>query len=342
MPVISIANQKGGVGKTTTAINLASALAEAGNRVLLVDLDPQGNASTSFGFIRSEILVSVYEVLMEGADAIKAIYPTSQDNLFLIPANDNLPGAEVKLVSRNDRTFLLKRKLDAFGSSCDFILIDCPPSLGILTLNALAASDGLIIPMQPEFLALEGLSQLLKTLDLVKKCVNGKIEVYGVVLTMYDGRTRLTREIEDALRKFFKGRARIYKSTIPRSVRLAEAPSHGLPINIYAPKSPGAEAYRMLAMEVINATEVRVGEGAGSPHHSATASIPGIKPGTYIPGDDAPEHDRTDLGQRDIPCEHPSESQPTEKDVSARGTYGACPEHTGARDTSSAPGEAAS
>jgi chromosome partitioning protein len=264
MPVLAVANQKGGVGKTTTSINLASALAESGKRVLLVDLDPQGNATTSLGFNRREILVSTYEVLLEDRPLELGILATIQDNLFLLPANENLPGAEIELVERDKRAHLLRFALEQARVEYDFVLLDCPPSLGILTLNGLAASDGLLIAMQAEFLALDGLSQLLKTVGVVRERLNPDLEVAGVVITMYDGRTRLTREVEETLRRFFQDSARVFDTTIPRTVRLAEAPSHGLPINIYAPGSPGSEAFRNLALEVIDATETRIGEGVGS------------------------------------------------------------------------------
>jgi len=261
MKVISIANQKGGVGKTTTAVNLASALAETGKRILLVDLDPQGNATTSLGFNRREVFASTYEVLMEGLSARSAIFPTVQDNLFILPANENLPGAEVILVDRPHRAQLLKRCISELDLQFDYIFIDCPPSLGLLTVNALTASDEILIPMQAEFLALEGLTQLLKTIDIVRESLNPHLEICGVVFTMYDGRTRLTREVEDEVRSFFKGSGNVFESVIPRTVRLAEAPSHGVPITLYAPLSNGADAFRSLAKEVMNVTQAGIRKG---------------------------------------------------------------------------------
>jgi chromosome partitioning protein len=278
MPVISIANQKGGVGKTTSAINLASALAERDKKVLLVDLDPQGNATTSLGFNRSEVFISIYEVLMEGMDAESAVFPTIQDNLYLLPANENLPGAEVQLIDRPDRAYLLKHALVNIYSRFDYILIDCPPSLGILTINSLTASDGVLVPMQAEFLALEGLTQLLKTISIVRENLNPSLIVYGVLFTMYDGRTRLTREVESEVRGYFKGRAVVFENVIPRTVRLAEAPSHGVPITLYASSSNASEAFRNLALEVINVTETSVREGAQGPDpgkHESTGQAGG-------------------------------------------------------------------
>ena len=266
MTVISIANQKGGVGKTATAINLSSALAEKGKRVLLIDLDPQGNATISLGFNRREVFISIYEVLLEGISCGSAIFPTIVDNLFIIPANENMPGAEVELTNHPDRAHILKNAIEEIKYLYDYIFIDCPPSLGILTINALTASDGLLVTMQAEFLALEGLTQLLKTINIVREQLNPSLEIIGVLFTMYDSRTRLTREVEDEVRRFFEGGTRVFNTVIPRTVRLAEAPSHGLPITLYASASNGAEAYRDLASEVIDATETRTGKGIESPY----------------------------------------------------------------------------
>jgi len=266
MQVISITNQKGGVGKTTTAINLAAALAESGRKVLLIDLDPQGNATTSLGFNRREVFISVYEVLIEGMSVKSAIFPTIAPNLLLLPANENLPGAEVELTDRPNRAEILKIILNNIDTDLDYILIDCPPSLGILTLNALVASDGILIPMQAEFLALEGLTQLLKTINLVREQLNPRLELFGVLFTMYDGRTRLTREVETEVRNYFSESKAVFDTVIPRTVRLAEAPSHGLPITMYASGSNAAEAYRNLSTEVLNATEARIRKGLESAH----------------------------------------------------------------------------
>ena len=292
MPIISIANQKGGVGKTATAINLSSALAEMGRRVLLIDLDPQGNATTSLGFNRREVFISIYEVLLEGMSCSSAIFPTIVDNLFIIPANENMPGVEVELTNLPGRTHRLKRALDEVKYLYDYIFIDCPPSLGILTLNGLTASDSLLVTMQAEFLALEGLTQLLKTVDIVREQLNPGLEITGVLFTMYDSRTRLTREVEDEVRRFFEGGTKVFNTVIPRTVRMAEAPSHGLPITMYAPSSNGAEAYRELASEVMDATETRTGKGFESPYPGTGRdeggdAIDRIEPGNMGEGDPA-------------------------------------------------------
>ncbi len=313
MTVISIANQKGGVGKTTTAINLASALSEKGKRTLLIDLDPQGNATTSLGLNRRDAFNSIYEVLLEGLACRSAIFPTVQDNLSILPSNENMPGAELLLTDRPDRTYLLRYAIADIKSLYDYILIDCPPSLGLLTLNGLTASDALLITMQAEFLALEGLTQLLKTLGLIRNQLNPDLEIIGVLLTMYDSRTRLTREVEDEVRKFFEGRTRVFKTVIPRTVRLAEAPSHGLPITKYAPSSNAAEAYRNLALEVMDATEARIGKGFERPYPATGEDRARItvqdRPGEFSSRPDG------DLGSRDRGIKDSPESQPAPPDI---------------------------
>lgn len=263
MPILSITNQKGGVGKTTTAVNLASCLAQSGLRVLLVDIDPQGNATTSLGFVRQEIHISTYEILLDRINPLAAMQSTVQENLFLIPANDNLPGAEIELADHPNRAYLLRWALMDLKPNFDFIFIDCPPSLGLLTLNGLSAAEGILIPIQAEFLALDGLSQLLKTVEIVKNRLNPDLIILGIILTMFDNRTRLAREVEESLRNYFKEDSIVFNTAIPRSVRLAEAPSHGLPINIYSPDSIGANSFKHLAEEVINASETRFGKRAG-------------------------------------------------------------------------------
>jgi len=304
MSVISITNQKGGVGKTTVTINLSSALAELGQRVLLIDLDPQGNATTSLGFTRSDLYISTYEVLIEGMSAKAAIFRTVQANLEILPANENLPGAEIELTNRPDRAAILKNALAEIRGDYDYILIDCPPSLGLLTVNALTASDTVLIPMQAEFLALEGLTQLLKTIEIVKEGLNPDLDLSGVLFTMYDGRTRLTREVENEVRNFFEGRSRVFETVIPRTVRLAEAPSHGIPITMYASSSNGAQAFRSLASEVNNVTQTRAGKGIESPDTRI------IEPAGHSPGSHDIHSGPVSLGERDQDRGDQAESPP--------------------------------
>jgi chromosome partitioning protein len=252
---IAFVNQKGGVGKTTTAINLAGFLAQRGRDVLLVDLDPQGNATTGLGIDRDGILSSIYEVLMEGMPAANAIRPTSIPGLKMIPSSRHLPGCEIELTAADNREFRLFNALQGNLQPSTYILIDCPPSLGLLTLNGLVAAQSLIIPLQAEFFALEGLSQLLQTYHLVRANLNPTLHIEGILLTMYDNRTNLAREVEAEIVNYFSGRERVFKSKIPRNIRLAEAPSHGLPISHYAAGSLGALAYSELAEEVISSVE---------------------------------------------------------------------------------------
>lgn len=247
--VIAIANQKGGVGKTTTAINLSACVAQLGARVLMVDLDPQGNATSGLGLDKN-LQPSIYDVLINDMPAAEAITPTEFDNLSMLTSNIELAGAEIEMVSLMAREQILKRALDMVRSSFDFIFIDCPPSLGLLTLNALTAADSLVVPIQCEYFALEGLSQLMNTVQLVQRHLNPGLEVEGVALTMFDGRTKLSNQVVSEVKKFF--RSKVYRSVIPRSIRLGEAPSYGQPINIYSPESSGAKAYLSLAGELIN------------------------------------------------------------------------------------------
>jgi len=247
--IISIANQKGGVGKTTTSVNLSSCLAYIGKKVLLVDIDPQGNATSGIGIEKADVEQCIYDVLVDDVEAIKVIRSTSVENLYAIPATIQLAGAEIELVPTISREVRLKRALEEIKEQFDYIIIDCPPSLGLLTLNSLTASDSVIIPVQCEYYALEGLSQLLNTVRLVQKHLNHDLKIEGVLLTMLDARTNLGLQVIDEVKKYFK--EKVYKTIIPRNIRLSEAPSHGEPIITYDPKSRGAEVYLELAKEVV-------------------------------------------------------------------------------------------
>jgi chromosome partitioning protein len=246
--VLAIANQKGGVGKTTTAVNLGSALAEAGYRVLVVDLDPQGNASTGLGVNPRDLESSVYDVIMNDAALDDCVEPTSLKNLFVAPATIDLAGAEIELVPAMSRELKLRRAIDAARDDYDIVLIDCPPSLGLLTVNGLAAADDVVVPIQCEYYALEGLGQLLRNVGLVRGNLNPTLDVRGIVLTMYDARTKLADQVEAEVRAHFG--PKVYETVVPRTVRLSEAPSFGQPIIVFDPSSRGAQAYRDLAEEV--------------------------------------------------------------------------------------------
>ena len=253
--VISLVNQKGGVGKTTTSINLSASLAVLGKKVLLIDLDPQGNTTTGVGINKGEIARSIYDVLIGECKITEAMIKTKFNDLYVIPATINLAGLEYELIdkSRNDTNFKkgeqLKINLTDIRESFDYIILDCPPSLSLITTNALAASNSVIIPVQCEFFALEGITQLLKTIMIAQKSLNPTLDIEGVLLTMLDPRTNLGFEVVEDIRKFFK--EKVYNTIIPRLIRLTEAPSHGKPIIIYDPKSRGSEAYLNLAKEVI-------------------------------------------------------------------------------------------
>jgi len=255
--VISIANQKGGVVKTTTAVNLGAALAEIGYRVLVVDLDPQGNATTGLGISHRNVEGSIYDVIMNDTPVDDCVEPTSVKNLFVCPATIDLAGAEIELVPAFSRELKLKRALQGARDDYDFTLIDCPPSLGLLTVNGLAASDDVIVPIQCEYYALEGLGQLLRNVALVKSNLNPELEVRGIVLTMYDARTRLAVQVEAEVREHFG--PKVYRTVVPRTVRISEGPSFGEPIIVFDPSSRGAIAYRELAKEVSRGTSRRAG-----------------------------------------------------------------------------------
>nr|WP_253957857.1 AAA family ATPase [Metabacillus halosaccharovorans] len=247
--IIAVANQKGGVGKTTTSVNLGACLAYIGKRVLLVDVDPQGNATSGIGIEKADVEHCIYDILVDDVAAKDVIKPTAVENLDIIPATIQLAGAEIELVPTISREVRLKRALEAVKDNYDYMVIDCPPSLGLLTINALTASDAVLIPVQCEYYALEGLSQLLNTVRLVQKHLNTDLTIEGVLLTMLDARTNLGIQVIDEVKKYFQDK--VYKTIIPRNIRLSEAPSHGQPIIIYDPRSRGAEVYLDLAKEVV-------------------------------------------------------------------------------------------
>ncbi len=256
MKIIAVANQKGGVGKTTSVVNLASCLAEAGKKVLLVDLDPQGNATSGCGINKRQIKASVYDTMINGAELSVAITKTAYKNLWILPSNMDLAGAEVELVEMEKREQRLKNALNQpFSEDFDFIFIDCPPSLGLLTLNALVCAHTVLIPIQCEFYALEGLSQLTNTIRQVRKLYNPALDIEGILITMYDGRLNLTTQVLAEVKKYFAGK--VFKTVIPRNVRISEAPSHGEPINYYDKHAKGAVAYRDLAKEVLKNEKLR-------------------------------------------------------------------------------------
>ncbi|MCR1974741.1 AAA family ATPase [Clostridium sporogenes] len=251
MKVISIFNQKGGVGKTTTSINLCSCLAMNGYKILNIDIDPQGNTTSGMGLDKNSLELSVYDVLTSDEISIREVIKQSEliSNFYILPSTMSLAGAEIELINKLDRERILLEKLKEIENDFDYVFIDCPPSLGLLTINALAASDSVLIPIQCEFYSLEGVGQLVNTIELVQKSLNSNLEVEGVILSMYDIRTRLCNEVAEEVKKYFNDK--VYKTTIPRNVRLAEAPSFGLPIILYDSKCKGAEAYNNLSKEFI-------------------------------------------------------------------------------------------
>ena len=248
--IIEIANQKGGVGKTTTSTNLSACLAELNKKVLLIDIDPQGNATSGVGVDKNQLDNTVYEMIIGECELEDCILKDVIENLDILPSNVNLSGAEIDLIGVEEREYILKKKIDEIKEQYDFIIIDCPPSLNMLTVNAMTTADSVLVPIQCEYYALEGLSQLIHTINLVKERLNPGLEIEGVVFTMYDARTNLSLQVVENVKSNLK--QNVYKTIIPRNIKLAEAPSHGMPINLYDTKSAGAESYRLLAEEVAN------------------------------------------------------------------------------------------
>lgn len=251
---IAVANQKGGVGKTTTSINLSAALAASGKKVLVIDIDPQGNTTSGFGVDKNELENTVYELILGECSIQECILKDVIENVSMIPSNVNLAAAEIELIGVDKKEFILKNEVDWVKDQYDYIIIDCPPSLSMLTINAMTTADSVLVPIQCEYYALEGLSQLIHTVNLVKERLNPDLDIEGVVFTMYDSRTNLSLQVVENVKSHLD--QNVYKTLIPRNIRLAEAPSYGMPINMYDSKSAGAEAYMQLAEEVINRKDV--------------------------------------------------------------------------------------
>ena len=251
--IIAVANQKGGVGKTTTSINLSACLAAFGKKVLAIDMDPQGNMTSGLGIDKNEVEYSVYDLILGETDIEQVICKEAIENLDVLPSNINLSAAEIELIGVEDKEYIIHNEVEKVRDNYDFIIIDCPPSLNTLTINAMTTADSVLVPIQCEYYALEGLSQLIHTIELVKERLNPNLDIEGVVFTMYDARTNLSLQVVENVKDNLN--QTIYKTIIPRNIRLAEAPSHGLPINLYDPKSAGAESYMLLAEEVINKGE---------------------------------------------------------------------------------------
>lgn len=248
--IIAIANQKGGVGKTTTSINLSSCIAAKGKKVLVIDMDPQGNTTSGYGIEKNELENTIYELIMGDCTVEDCILKEVLPNISILPSNVNLAAAEIELIGVKDKDFILKNEIDWVKDNYDFVIIDCPPSLNLLTVNAMTTADSVLVPIQCEYYALEGLSQLIHTVNLVKERLNPDLDMDGVVFTMYDSRTNLSNQVVDNVKSNLK--QKVYHTLIPRNIRLAEAPSYGQPINVYDPKSAGSESYMALAEEVIN------------------------------------------------------------------------------------------
>jgi chromosome partitioning protein len=271
--IIGIVNQKGGVGKTTTAINLAASLALDGLKVLLVDCDPQANATSGLGVSRDDQRNSIYDVLMGDVPAAQILLPTEIETLTLLPGSKNLTGANIELANAEDRALRLQKALQPIQANYDLVILDCPPALDLLTLNSLAAADSLIVPMQAEYFALEGISELVSNLERVRAAFNPRLTIEGVLLTMYDDRTNLAQQVTETLREFFK--ERLFRTVIPRNIRLAEAPSHGKPVALYDPRSRGAEAYFELATEYMTRNNIVSPQAEARKAAAATAPANG-------------------------------------------------------------------